>query len=66
MRFLGLVNYFAEYVDHFADSARPLYNVLKGTGFSKRRRRGQKLIIQDWVCDGEKHNDVPGKSLRTP
>ncbi len=48
MRFLGLVNYFSDFVDHFADSARPLYNVLKGTGFSKKRRRGHKLIIPDW------------------
>ncbi len=40
--------YFSDFVDHFADTAKPLYNVLKGTGFSKKRRRGQKLIILDW------------------
>ncbi len=46
MRFLGLVNYFSDFVDHFADTAKPLYNVLKGTGFSKKRRRGQNLIMK--------------------
>ncbi len=48
MRFLGLVNYFSDFVDHFADIAKPLYSALKGMGFSKKRRHGQKLIIPDW------------------
>ncbi len=48
MMFLRLVNDFSDFVDHFADSAQPLYSVLKGTDFSKRRRRGQKFVIQDW------------------
>ncbi len=49
MRFLGLVNFFSDFVDHFADTAKPLYNVLKNTGFSKRRRHGQKFVIPDWA-----------------
>ncbi len=32
MRFLGLVNYFSDFVDHFADIAKPLYSALKGMG----------------------------------
>ena len=48
MRFLGLANYFAQFVDHFADIARPLYAVLKGTGFNKRRNPGRRLVIRDW------------------
>eukprot|EP00171_Calliarthron_tuberculosum_P022965 IDg22965t1 len=48
MRFLGLMNYFSDFIDHFADTARPLYSVLIGTGFSKKRKRGQKLITPDW------------------
>ena len=48
MRFLGLLNYFADFVDHFAETAAPLYEVLKGTGFSKKRKHGQKLVIPDW------------------
>lgn len=48
MRILGLVNYFSDFVDHFSDTARPLYKVLKGTVFSKKRRHGRKLIIPDW------------------
>ena len=48
MRFLGLLNYFADFVDHFAETAAPLYEVLKGTGFSKKRKHGQRLVIPDW------------------
>ena len=48
MRFLGLANYFSEFVDHFADAARPLYAVLRGTGFNKRKRAGKRLVIPDW------------------
>lgn len=48
MRFLGLVNYFSDFVDHFAETAAPLYEVLKGTGLSKKRRHGQRLVIPHW------------------
>ena len=55
MRFLGLVNLFSDFVDYFAESAAQLYNVLKGTGFSKKRKHGQKLRIPDWhIRWGEK------------
>ena len=48
MRFLGLVIYFSGFVDHFADIAAPLYAVLRGTPFNKKKKRGQRLIIHDW------------------
>lgn len=48
MRFLGLMNYFSDFIDIFAETERPLYNVLIGTGSSKKRKRGQKWIIPDW------------------
>lgn len=48
MRFLGLVNFFSDFIDHFAETAAPLYEVLKGTGFSKKRKHGQKFRIPDW------------------
>ena len=48
MRFLGLMNYFAEFVDHFAELAAPLHEALKGTGFNLKKRRGQRLVIPDW------------------
>ena len=47
MRFLGLVNYFTVSVDHFSETAALLYEALKGTGFSKKRRRSQRLVISD-------------------
>lgn len=48
MRFLGLVNFFSDFIDHFAETAAPLYEVLKGTSFSKKRKHGQKFKIHDW------------------
>lgn len=48
MRFVGLANYFADFIDHFADIARPLHSVLRAEGFSKRKRPGSKLVIADW------------------
>lgn len=48
MRFLGLANFFACFIDHFAMFVRPLYSVLKGTGFARKCRKGHKLVIQDW------------------
>ena len=48
MRFLGLANYLAGFVDHFVDVARPLYAVFRGTGFNKRKPPEKKLIILDW------------------
>ena len=50
MRFLGLTNYFSWMVDHFSHVATPLYDDLTGTGFSKRKRPGQKLRIPDWIA----------------
>lgn len=47
MSFLGLVNYFAELVDHFAETSIPLYKVLEGSGFNKKRRHGQRLKMAD-------------------
>ena len=47
MRFLGLTNYFAEFVNHFAGIAKPLYTVVRGMVFNKRKRPGKKLFIRD-------------------
>ena len=46
MRFLGPVNYFAEFVHHFADTAATLYEVVKGMRVSKKQQ--QRLNIPDW------------------
>lgn len=54
MRFLGLVNYFADFEDHFAETVARLYEVLKGTGFLKKRRHGRRLITPEWEdCWGD-------------
>lgn len=63
-RFLGLVNYFADFVDHFAETAAPLYAALKGTGFSKKRRHGQRLVIPDWKARWGKDQTKAWKELK--
>lgn len=47
MRFLGSVNYFSDFVDHFSDIAATLYAALKRNPFNKKKRRGQSLVIHD-------------------
>lgn len=37
MKFLGLLNVFAAFVDHFAAKAAAIYQVLQGTGFNKKK-----------------------------
>ena len=48
MRFLGLMNFFSDFIDHFSENSRPLHEVLVGTGFNKKKKRGQRLQIPDW------------------
>lgn len=48
MCFLGLVNYFSDFVDHFAEVARPLHAALKRTGFNRKKKRGTHFVIPDW------------------
>lgn len=42
LRFIGLVGIFAEHVDHVADRMAPLYIVLEGSGWNKRKPRRRK------------------------
>lgn len=49
MRFLGLINYFFRFLNHHAEWARPLYDVLTGIEFSKKRCRVKWLVITDRV-----------------
>ena len=62
MSFLGLVNYFAVFVDHFAETAAPLYEALKGTVFSQKRRHCQRLMISDWEQRWERRRETRGWS----
>lgn len=48
MRFLPFVNYVSEFVDHFSETPIPLYRVLEGLRFIKKRGHGQRLKIPDW------------------
>ena len=48
VRFLGLANYFSDFIDHFAETAKPLYDILRGTNFSKKKKRGERFVIKNW------------------
>ena len=50
MHFLRLVKYVSDFVDHLAEIARPLYAVLKGTGFNRKKKRRTRLVISNWDC----------------
>lgn len=44
MSFLGLINYFLQFIDHYAEMTGPLYNVLKSTEFAKKKRAGKRFL----------------------
>ena len=40
MRFLRLMKFFSDFIDHFSELSTPLHEVLMGTGFNKKGRGG--------------------------
>ena len=48
LRFLGLMNYFGDFIEDFAGRARCLYQVLEGSGFNRKKRRAQSVAIKEW------------------
>ena len=49
LRFIGFMNYFAQFVPHFSDRMKPLHDMLTGSGFNKKKTyRSQKLNIPEW------------------
>jgi hypothetical protein len=48
MRFLGLANYFAEFVENFAVRAKPLYEVLSGVDVNKKKRKYVPVYVPEF------------------
>ena len=49
LRFIGLVGFFGDHVDAAAERLAPLYEVLIGTGWNKKKKRkSQKVFIPNW------------------
>jgi hypothetical protein len=48
MRFLGLANYFAEFVENFAKRAKPLYEVLSGCAVNKRKAKHLPFYVPEF------------------
>jgi hypothetical protein len=48
LRFLGCVQFFANHIDHCADKAAPLYEVLVGTAWNMKNGKKSVLTFPDW------------------
>jgi transposase InsO family protein len=48
MRFLGLANYFSEFVENFAARAKPLYDVLSGVNVNKKKRKYVPVYVPEF------------------
>ena len=49
LRFIGLVNYFADFIPDYTERARPLQELLKGSGFNRKMKyRRQLFHIPRW------------------
>jgi hypothetical protein len=48
LRFLGLLQFFRAHVDHWAELATPLYAVLEGTQWNKRKRKREIIRLAYW------------------
>jgi Reverse transcriptase (RNA-dependent DNA polymerase) len=49
LRFIGLMIFFGEHVESAADRLAPLYEVLVGTGWNRKKRKKQKVVVADWA-----------------
>lgn len=48
LRFIGLVGLFREHVDNCSDRLAPLYVVLEGSGWHKKKPRRRKIQVPNW------------------
>jgi hypothetical protein len=48
LRFLGVLNFFGEFIEDGARRMAPLYQVLTGTGWNKKKRKRERIRIADW------------------
>lgn len=53
LRFLKLMNYFAIFTPDFTNKARPLYEMLQGRGFSKKKNVAQSAESATGQTNGE-------------
>jgi hypothetical protein len=49
LRFIGLVIFFGKHVESAADRLAPLYEVLVGTGWNRKKSKKQKIVLADWA-----------------
>jgi hypothetical protein len=48
LRFLGVLNCFGEFIEERVTRMAPLYDVLTGTGWNKKRKKRDRVNIPDW------------------
>jgi hypothetical protein len=65
MRFLGLANYFAEFVENFAKRAKPLYEVLSGCAVNKRKAKQLPVYVPEFEKKWGKDQSEAWLDLKT-
>jgi Reverse transcriptase (RNA-dependent DNA polymerase) len=70
LRFLGCVQFFANHIDHCADKAAPLKEVLVGTACNKKKSKKSVFPLQDlherWGCEQKSSFAVPKDIMSAP
>jgi transposase InsO family protein len=65
LRFLGLINFFSEFIESAADRMRPLYRVLDGTPWNRKKRKGATIRVPDWAARWGLEQRMAFEDLRT-
>ncbi len=42
------MNFFADFIEDFANRAKPLYSLLQGSGFNKKKSKRKPVVIPDF------------------
>lgn len=63
LSFLGFVNFSFAFLDNFAKTAAPLYDVLKETGFTKKKKHDQRVAVPDWNMQWQIEQKIDRRKL---
>ena len=70
LRFIGMVSFFSKFVPDAASHLAPLYQVLEGTGWNRKKPKSRPVIIQDfaerWTVQARQAWEHLRKTLASP
>lgn len=64
LRFLGLANYFSDFIPDFTHRARPLYEMLGGYKMKKKRYKSASVIIPDFSQRWDKQQREAWRNIK--